>query len=90
MIALYVIAGILVLFVIPHFLVTYIIFHEFFGRMSQEKIDKRVRTNPNYEKCVNEMFLEADRLRQDCQELDITSFDGLKLHGYYFDKGNVG
>ena len=88
MIAVYIIAGILVLFVIPHFLVTYIIFHEFFGRMSQEKIDKRVRGNPNYEKCVNEMFLEADRLKQDCQELDITSFDGLKLHGYYFDKGN--
>ena len=88
MIAVYIISGILVLFVIPHLLVTYIIFHEFFGRMSHEKIDKRVRTNPNYELCVNEMFLEADKLSKECLELDITSFDGLKLHGYYIDRGN--
>ena len=88
MIAVYIIAGILVVFVIPHFLVTYLIFREFYSRMSPEKIDKRVRENPNYEQCRDEMFLEADKLAQECEELDITSFDGLKLHGYYFDKGN--
>ena len=87
MIAVYIIVGILVLFVIPHFLVTYIIFHEFFGRMSLEKIDKRVKGNPNYELCVNEMFLEADRLSKECEELDITSFDDLRLHGYYINRG---
>ena len=87
MIALYIILGILVVFAIPHFLVTYLIFHEFYVRMSPQKIDKRVKENPNYEKCRDEMFLEADKLAQECEELDITSFDGLKLHGYYFDKG---
>ena len=87
MIAVYIIAGILVLFVIPHFLVTYIIFHEFFGRMSPKTIDKRVGGNPNYELCKNEMFLEADKLSKECEELDITSFDGLKLHGYYINHG---
>ena len=87
MIAVYIIVGLLVLFVIPHFLVTYIIFYEFFGRMSPEKIDKRVRGNPNYELCVNEMFLEAERLAKECEELDITSFDGLRLHGYYINRG---
>ena len=87
MIAVYIIVGLLVLFVIPHFLVTYIIFHEFFGRMSPEKIDKRVRGNPNYEFCVNEMFLEAEKLSKECEELDITSFDGLRLHGYYINRG---
>ena len=87
MIAVYIIVGVLVLFIVPHCLVTYIIFHEFYGRMSPKKIDKRVRGNPNYELCVNEMFLEADRLSKECEELDITSFDGLKLHGYYINRG---
>ena len=88
MIAVYIIVGILVLFVIPHFLVTYIIFHEFFGHMSQKTIDNRVRKNPNYAKCADEMFLEADKLLQKSEEVDITSFDNLKLHGYLINKGN--
>ena len=88
MIAVYITIGLLVVFIIPHFLVTYLIFHEFYCRMSVKTIDKRVRGNQNYAKCVDEMFLEADKLSKECEEFDITSFDGLKLHGYYFDKGN--
>lgn len=84
---LYIAIGILVLIVIPHFVVTFFIFAEFFKHMSPKTIDKRVLKNANYEAVREEMFALAEQGIKECKEVDIFSYDNLKLHGYYFDKG---
>lgn len=88
MIALYIILGLLGAFIISHFIAIYFIFARFFRRFSLKYIDDVFDKNPNYDEYRKEIYAAKEELiNGKYQDIYITSFDGLKLHGYYYDYG---
>ena len=85
-IALIVIASVIVVFVIPHIIVLFHIFNRFFRCVDKETINRKYMINPNYDQ-TREVTLEAMKYLETVskEEVSITSFDGLKLTGDYFD-----
>ena len=77
MIALYIILGILFVIVIPHCLVVYIIFCNFFGRYSKEQIDARLYKDVNeYTPFLEEMMSVRKELEAKYEKVSTTSHDG--------------
>lgn len=86
MVWLYVIIAFIIISLIIHFSLIYLIFLKFFGRNSLKSIDKSSR-NTSYSKDYAEEMISIrnELLNSSKYEIvSITSFDGLKLTGYYF------
>ena len=87
-IAIIVIASLLVLFLLSHLLVIYLVFRKFFCRIPLDKIDKIYDKNPIYDDSREEIYAGKDfLLKEKHLEVEITSFDNLKLKGYFYDYG---
>ena len=85
MIALIICLAILFL-LIGHFVVLYILVRMFFGKISIKKIDKSSLKTEYSKPYATEMIKTREELLTSSYELkEITSFDGLKLTGYYFN-----
>lgn len=89
MIGLYIAIGFIVGFLISHLIIIWVIFRNFFARFSTKKIDDVYDKNPLYDSYREEVYRGRDFLRDtEHKEVQITSFDSLKLIGYYYDFGN--
>lgn len=86
MIWLYVIIAFIIISLIIHFSVIYLIFLKFFGRNSLKSIDKSSRKTSYSKAYAEEMISIRNELTNSSKYeiVSITSFDGLKLTGYYF------
>ena len=88
MIGVYIAIGFVVCFLISHFILIGNIFKNFFGRLSLNKIDKTYDKNPIYDDYRKEVYEGKDfLLNSKYEEVSITSYDNLKLVGYYYDFG---
>ena len=89
MIALIIVASILASFLISHLIVIYVIFGKFFHRMPVKKIDETYGKNRIYDEKREEIYLGRDfLLSEPNRDVEIVSFDSLKLKGHYYDYGH--
>lgn len=87
--ALIIIGAILLVIVIPHLVVSFIVFRINYGRKSDKKIKMTFDTNPDYNPCrkeLNESFKELETKNR--QEIEIKSYDGFALRGYYYNNNS--
>ncbi len=84
-IALIVIGAFLVGFLISHFVVIYVIFTRFYKRMSLKKIEKQLRKEQPKEVIDLVESSKKELLDKPHEEINVTSFDKLKLVGDYFN-----
>ena len=80
-----VISAIILLFVIPHFIVSYLLFRRYFARRSDEEIKNYFFNSSYYDSVRGTMLESLNRLNElDCRVLEITSFDNISIRGYYY------
>ena len=88
-IALIIIGALLFLVVIPHFVVSYVVFYANYRRWSDKKIRHAFDTNPDYEKTRPEMLDAYDKLTKlETEIVEVKSFDGLTLRGRYYSNNS--
>ena len=80
-----VISAIILLFVIPHFIVSYLLFRRYFARRSDEEIKNYFFNSSYYDSVRGTMLESLNRLNElDCRVLEITSFYNISIRGYYY------
>ena len=88
-IALIIIGALLFLVVIPHFIISYVVFYANFRRWPDKKVRHAFDTNPDYEKTRPEMLDAFEKMEIKHYELvEIKSFDGLTLRGRYYENNS--
>lgn len=90
MIALYIILGFVIIVVIPHLLVSFLLFMRFFYRQNYEKSEKEFFENEDYKAYFDLIKSGRKELEnREHKEVKIKSFDKLNLYAdYYPNKGN--
>ena len=90
MLALYIVLGFIAFSIAGHFVTIYLIFLKFFKRTSLKHIDKSSRNTPYSKPYAEEMIATRNELidLHQYEMMTITSFDGLKLSGYYFNSNS--
>ena len=88
-IALIIVGALLLTFLVPHTFMLCKIFKRFFKRYNPKNIEKVFYRNKTYEGYWDQ-YRDATEwlIKKGYQEVEIKSFDGLKLCGKYFDEGN--
>ena len=84
-IVLIILGSLIVLFVIPHFIVSYWIFRKYFGRRSERTINNYFLYSHNYDS-VRPILIKNKQDLEDkgYETLIIKAYDGIELVGYYF------
>lgn len=89
MIALYIVLGFIIFSILGHFVVTYLIFLRFFGRMSVKAINKSNEKNDYaipYLKKINKICKENEGIPSEL--VSIKSFDNLTLTASYYSSNS--
>ena len=84
-ITLIIIGAILGMFIISHFIVSYIIFRKYFGRRSEKQINNYFLYSHNYDS-VRDILIKnkTDLEKRNYSIVEATAYYGIKLIGYYF------